>query len=110
MEFHLSLPEDVSRNLGIQISTLRKYVTYFSHLFSAYARRTHSCFYTVEDVEVFSRIARLGDRLSVVAPYKVNKKVPAEVENHGRENPSISKDLDRVCIRISRYFDQLGGQ
>jgi hypothetical protein len=79
MEIHLSRPEDVSRNLGIQISILKKYVTYFPHLFSAYARNVHNSRYTLEDVKVLKRITCLGDRISVVIPDKVNKKAPPEV-------------------------------
>ena len=61
-------PREVGKRLGISTATLRRYVSNFTHFFSASARRHRDRRYTSGDINVFKGIQRLGDKIAFISP------------------------------------------
>jgi len=103
----LLTPEEISSHLGMDISTLRKYVTYFPSLFTGYAKDEHKPRYTMHDVEVFSRITQLGDRISITFPEPVSSGEGEGAEERKRQKAILSEDLASILINVSRDVDMM---
>ena len=105
-QVHLLSAEEASTHLGIPGTTLERYVQYFPTLFTGYAKRADRPRFTVEDLEVFSRITQLGDRISISFP-----EPPLEAQNgkeeRNRRKAILSEDLASILINVSRDVDQL---
>jgi hypothetical protein len=107
MSILLLSAEEVCHHLDIQVSTLGKYVKYFPNLFSGYARRSHNPRYTTEDVEVFSRIVQLGDRIFFALSTPPPGVTPTDDVGDEPQEMIPSEDLAESLINILRNLDHL---
>ena len=99
-------PGEVSKGLGISTSKLRRYVSNFTHLFSASARRNRDRRYTSADVDVFKGIQQLGQRIAFVGPLlssdqSARADQPEVLLNEG---PAT---LERLTAQLRELRDQL---
>ncbi len=106
-ELTLLSPDEASTHLGIPDTTLEKYVQYFPNLFTGYAKREDRPRYTLEDLEIFSRITQLGDRISIRFPEPISNEISNGKENQDRAKAILSEDLASILINVSRDVDQL---
>ena len=105
MNTTLLTPEEISPHLGMGVSTLQKYVTYFPSLFTGYAKDEHKHRYTMHDVKIFSRITQLGDRISITCPEPASSIEGEDAEERERQKAILSEDLASILINVSRNVD-----
>ena len=107
MDNTLLSPEEVSRHLSVEPTTLRRYVTYFPSLFTGYARDEAKPRYTTHDVEVFSRITQIGDRISIAFPSEAKADEFVDEKERERQKALMSEDLASILINVSRDVDMM---